>query len=284
MIVSRPPPFIERRRKRRDVQQGGRVPLLHGARGLPEAEDGDERRACFHASVSFGVTSTPPSPSAYVSFGLRAHTRTRARAVRCLSPSSQVEEFLLLKEGDEKWPEAIATLRSIFLRVVRAEYWDQIEKGHLPGDSYAAQILLHSTEEAQDKCHECLADWYRVNKNNQHTDDNWLEKLLDWMDKVLPEARGCSVGTTRASLRPLGLGRTTAVCSRAFGRVRSEIVRISEGDRAAVPVTTALRACSYASAGRLDRQLHQRRRVLLARGECFLRDHRLHLSPQGRAG
>lgn len=61
-------------------------------------------------------------------------------------------------------PDLLAYVRTVFLEIVRVEYWKRIEDGRLPRQAYATQTLLYSIDNALDRVHK-----------NQFRDWKWLK-------------------------------------------------------------------------------------------------------------
>lgn len=56
--------------------------------------------------------------------------------------------------------DLLAYVRTVFLEIVRVEYWKRIEDGRLPRQAYATQTLLYSIDNALDRVHKTrLRDW-----------------------------------------------------------------------------------------------------------------------------
>lgn len=56
--------------------------------------------------------------------------------------------------------DLLAYVRTVFLEIVRVEYWKRIEDGRLPRQAYATQTLLYSIDNALDRVHkQRLRDW-----------------------------------------------------------------------------------------------------------------------------
>lgn len=83
-------------------------------------------------------------------------------------------------------PQMLINVREVFMCVVRADYWEQIEHHELPHDSDAALSLITSTDVAMDHVHEKLNDWETL-KEACVPPKNML-KFLKWLDKVLPDS------------------------------------------------------------------------------------------------
>eukprot|EP00604_Paraphysomonas_vestita_P003127 CAMPEP_0174820740 /NCGR_PEP_ID=MMETSP1107-20130205/4763_1 /TAXON_ID=36770 /ORGANISM="Paraphysomonas vestita, Strain GFlagA" /LENGTH=295 /DNA_ID=CAMNT_0016036655 /DNA_START=1539 /DNA_END=2429 /DNA_ORIENTATION=+ len=56
--------------------------------------------------------------------------------------------------------DLLAYVRTVFLEIVRVEYWKRIEDGRLPRQAYATQTLLYSIDNALDRVEKTrLRDW-----------------------------------------------------------------------------------------------------------------------------
>lgn len=63
-------------------------------------------------------------------------------------------------------PEVLSYVRSVFLEIVRAQYWHEIESGRLPRLSHSAQFLLYSIDVGLDHLEETSGaqDWTCIKK------------------------------------------------------------------------------------------------------------------------
>lgn len=60
----------------------------------------------------------------------------------------------------EVMKDLLAYVRTVFLEIVRVEYWKRIEDGRLPREAYATQTLLYSIDNALDRVQKTrLRDW-----------------------------------------------------------------------------------------------------------------------------
>ena len=70
--------------------------------------------------------------------------------------------------GAEVMPDLLSYVRTVFLSIVRVEYWRRIDDGSLPREGPAAQSLLYSIDNALDRVHKTnLRDWKWL-KNNMN--------------------------------------------------------------------------------------------------------------------
>jgi NhaP-type Na+/H+ or K+/H+ antiporter len=89
-------------------------------------------------------------------------------------------------ERTECYAQMLINVREVFMSVVRADYWEQIERHELPHDSDAALNLITSTDIAMDHVHEKLNDWAFL--KDACVPPPRLVKFLKWLDKMLPES------------------------------------------------------------------------------------------------
>jgi len=84
----------------------------------------------------------------------------------------------LKKQGQRPDPDRLSMIRETMLRIVRAEYWEMIESGHLPGQSPAAQILLGSIDIALDEVDKPLSDIHIIMETMEKSLRNKVGDLL----------------------------------------------------------------------------------------------------------
>jgi NhaP-type Na+/H+ or K+/H+ antiporter len=82
-------------------------------------------------------------------------------------------------------PQMLINVREVFMCVVRADYWEQIEHHELPHDSDAALSLITSTDVAMDHVGEKLNDWEGLKE--ACVPPKKLLKFMKWLDKILPD-------------------------------------------------------------------------------------------------
>ncbi|GBG26644.1 Sodium/hydrogen exchanger 8 [Hondaea fermentalgiana] len=83
--------------------------------------------------------------------------------------------------------DLLCSVRTMFLDLVRAQYWDQIKGGRLPRKSEAAVILLDAVDIAGDDVKVKLDDLSPLRLKNRLSASPFLERLLDVIDACLPE-------------------------------------------------------------------------------------------------
>jgi len=90
---------------------------------------------------------------------------------------------------DELKPNAhlLHMVREIFLHVLRASYWHQIEDGKLPEESAAALMLLNSVDMAMDDSYHKLNDWEKL-ASVVEPDSGCYAACLRKLDRMLPES------------------------------------------------------------------------------------------------
>lgn len=73
---------------------------------------------------------------------------------------SRASDWLVSRRGSNEpvMKELQAYIKTVFLEIVRVQYWKQISAGKLPRESYATQTLLYSIENALDRTHKVLKE------------------------------------------------------------------------------------------------------------------------------
>ena len=76
--------------------------------------------------------------------------------------------------------DLLAYVRTVFLEIVRVEYWHRIEDGRLPREASATQSLLYSIDNALDRVHKVrLRDWkWLKNEMSMSPSLLWFGSLL----------------------------------------------------------------------------------------------------------
>jgi hypothetical protein len=93
------------------------------------------------------------------------------------SPSSR--SLSRRDSGAEVLPDLLSYVRTVFLSIVRVEYWHRIEDGSLPREAPATQSLLYSIDNAMDRVHKPnLRDW------------KWLKNEMQPM-KIVEKLTSC---------------------------------------------------------------------------------------------
>lgn len=78
-------------------------------------------------------------------------------------------------------PDLLAYVRTVFLSIVRVEYWRRIEDGSLPREAPATQTLLYSIDNALDRVHKSeLRDWKWL--KNEMKPVKIMEKLTSCLE------------------------------------------------------------------------------------------------------
>ena len=76
-------------------------------------------------------------------------------------------------------------MRETFLQMVRAEYWEMIEEGHLPAKGAATLDLLKSVDVALDDTSAPLFDFALLCKKAAPSqDDVFYDDVLEWLDRA----------------------------------------------------------------------------------------------------
>jgi hypothetical protein len=79
---------------------------------------------------------------------------------RALSTATRERAFSKRTSQSEVMKDLLAYVRTVFLEIVRVEYWRRIEDGRLPRQAYATQTLLYSIDNALDRVEKTrLRDW-----------------------------------------------------------------------------------------------------------------------------
>jgi NhaP-type Na+/H+ or K+/H+ antiporter len=84
-------------------------------------------------------------------------------------------------------PEVLSFVRTIFLEIVRVNYWHDIESGKVPRLSFSARFLLYSIDVGLDvvsKPHMCLQDWACIEYELDRTP--FLIRRLTAIERLLP--------------------------------------------------------------------------------------------------
>jgi hypothetical protein len=89
--------------------------------------------------------------------------------------------------ADAPNPHLLHMVREIFLHVLRASYWHQIEDGKLPEESAAALMLLNSVDMAMDDSHHKLNDWDKL-ASVVEPDSGCYAACLRSLDRLLPDS------------------------------------------------------------------------------------------------
>ena len=85
--------------------------------------------------------------------------------------------------------QQVAMMRETLLQMVRAEYWEMIEEGHLPAKANATLELLKSVDVAIDNPGSPLNDWAILEPSaNIPEEAQWTDRALEWLDGVLPDS------------------------------------------------------------------------------------------------
>jgi len=94
-------------------------------------------------------------------------------------------------KGETADPEQLTAMRETFYRIVRSEYWEMIETGHLPPGNPATQLLLSSIDDALDSCQLELSDITFVMKQLDGSlasrFGHAINSALDTIDVCLPD-------------------------------------------------------------------------------------------------
>jgi hypothetical protein len=101
-------------------------------------------------------------------------------------------------ECDEKM---LVNVREVFMCVVRADYWEQIEHHHIPSHGDAALSLIASTDVAMDHVDQPLNDWASL--IDACTPSASQLRMMARLDKFLPD----SVNWDDAILRKIIFGK-----------------------------------------------------------------------------
>lgn len=87
-------------------------------------------------------------------------------------------------------PEILQYVRTVFLGIVRAQYWEMIEQERLPRRSHSAQFLLYTIDVAIDEVSHAeksgARDWARIEEELDA--EPWAARLLTWGENSLPSA------------------------------------------------------------------------------------------------
>lgn len=84
--------------------------------------------------------------------------------------------------GAEVLPDLLSYVRTVFLSIVRVEYWHRIEDGSLPREAPATQSLLYSIDNALDRVHKSeLRDWKWL--KNEMQPMGIVEKLTSCLEE-----------------------------------------------------------------------------------------------------
>eukprot|EP00602_Paraphysomonas_sp_CaronLab_P003317 CAMPEP_0185020046 /NCGR_PEP_ID=MMETSP1103-20130426/2634_1 /TAXON_ID=36769 /ORGANISM="Paraphysomonas bandaiensis, Strain Caron Lab Isolate" /LENGTH=750 /DNA_ID=CAMNT_0027550689 /DNA_START=247 /DNA_END=2499 /DNA_ORIENTATION=- len=81
---------------------------------------------------------------------------------RRFSSTASLNDRTLSKRNSQSdlMSDLLAYVRTVFLEIVRVEYWRRIEDGRLPREANATQTLLYSIDNALDRVHKTrLRDW-----------------------------------------------------------------------------------------------------------------------------
>eukprot|EP00449_Zooxanthella_nutricula_P048481 CAMPEP_0198612090 /NCGR_PEP_ID=MMETSP1462-20131121/157720_1 /TAXON_ID=1333877 /ORGANISM="Brandtodinium nutriculum, Strain RCC3387" /LENGTH=1019 /DNA_ID=CAMNT_0044343893 /DNA_START=1 /DNA_END=3056 /DNA_ORIENTATION=+ len=73
-------------------------------------------------------------------------------------------------------PGQLQIVREVFLEIVRASYWEQLQEGRFLSGSKEPSILLNSVSLAKDRCSEGLADWQILERDLVLTDLSQVEQ------------------------------------------------------------------------------------------------------------
>jgi NhaP-type Na+/H+ or K+/H+ antiporter len=93
--------------------------------------------------------------------------RSNSKAERTLSVPHE-RSFSKRNSTSAVMGDLLAYVRTVFLEIVRVEYWKRIEDGRLPRQAYATQTLLYSIDNALDRVHKTrLRDWKWLNYEMQ---------------------------------------------------------------------------------------------------------------------
>jgi NhaP-type Na+/H+ or K+/H+ antiporter len=95
---------------------------------------------------AYGFEASTLNPQAVLSMDNSSSGRALSRASDWLLRSRKSSQEPVINELQ-------AYIRTVFLEIVRVQYWRQIEAGKLPRESYATQTLLYSIEHALDRVH-----------------------------------------------------------------------------------------------------------------------------------
>jgi len=102
--------------------------------------------------------------------------RRKARRASCMDLS------LADREVDV---DLLKNVREVFVHVVRAHYWEQVESGRLPRESDATLNLLTSTDIALDEVDIGICDWSHIEKDLEVSPT--ILRGMEWLDSALPE-------------------------------------------------------------------------------------------------
>ena len=97
---------------------------------------------------------------------------------------------------DDTLPEILQYVRTVFLEIVRAQYWELIESERLPRLSHSAQFLLYTIDVALDEVitgeKSGARDWAYIEA--ELDSDPWVARVMQWGEKRLPQllARKCA--------------------------------------------------------------------------------------------
>ena len=99
---------------------------------------------------------------------------------------SRASEWLLHGNRDQDgiFSDLQAYIRAVFLEIVRVQYWQHIEAGKLPRESYATQSLLYSIDIALDRKQEPLVDYSYLEQEFRTA--AWQIEALSYIPECTP--------------------------------------------------------------------------------------------------
>lgn len=97
------------------------------------------------------------------------------------SPMHDVRSFSRRNSASPLLDDLLCYVRTIYLNIVRVEYWKYVHEGKLPRKSYAIQALLYSIDYGLDNAHEKkLQDWVWI---KEEVTESYLFKFFNTLTK-----------------------------------------------------------------------------------------------------
>jgi NhaP-type Na+/H+ or K+/H+ antiporter len=127
-------------------------------------EDGTIRLSMRHSETDDRVSTGSRTKSVFNVYGFEVKDGDKLMSplsegnnARAMSRAS--EWLLNMRRGSTEpvMKDLHIYVRTVFLEILRAQYWKYIEDGKLPRESYATQTLLYSIENALDRVHKVSA-------------------------------------------------------------------------------------------------------------------------------
>lgn len=128
------------------------------------------------------------------------HTSRLSRGSADTDPNPNNRSLSRRDSAAEIMPDLLSYVRTIFLSIVRVEYWHRIEDGSLPREAPATQTLLYSIDNALDRVHKNnLRDWKWL--KNEMQPAKIVEKFTSCLEKYTSvESKLHSLGDILKSL------------------------------------------------------------------------------------